>query len=117
MNGVARLAKYCSVLFFTVALVLSFTASADVDVSNARIDKIGLFDPNATKGAMVQLTDLASVPAWTGSRQFFLSQAELGDQGLAMVLTAYALEQNLWVRIAGTAEALSLITVIYVNKP
>ena len=115
MNTMIRSCNYFVTLFLAVALSLPFTASADVDVANARIDRIGLYNPDATRGAMVQLTDLASTPAWTGSRQFFLSQAVLGDEGLAMMLTAFAMGQPIWVRIAGTAQPLSLVTVIYVN--
>jgi hypothetical protein len=65
---------------------------------------------------MIQLTDMASTPAWTGSRQFFLSQEILGKEGLAIALTAFSLEKEIVVRIAGTAEPLSLITVIFVNR-
>jgi hypothetical protein len=91
------------------------SASADVDVLVARIDRIGMYFPNETRGAMVQLTDMSSTPAWSGSRQFFLSQATFGNQGLATMLTAFSMGKTVYVRIAGTAEALSLITVIYVN--
>ena len=115
MKTVIRSSKYFVAFFLVVAMLLPFTASADVDVANARIDRIGLYNPDATRGAMVQLTDLSSNPAWAGSRQFFLSQAVLGNEGLAMVLTAFTMGQPLWVRVAGTAEPLSLITVIYVN--
>lgn len=90
-------------------------ARADVDVYNAKIERMGIYFPNETRGAMVQLTDLSATPAWSGTRQFFLSQAALGNQGLAVMLTAYSMGATLWVRIAGTAEPLSLITVVYVN--
>ena len=115
MNSVIRSSKFLVALFLAVSMLLPFAASADVDVASARIDRIGLFSPNATRGAMVQLTDLSSNPKWAGSRQFFLSQAVLGNEGLAMVLTAFTMGQPLWVRIAGNADPLSLITVIYVN--
>jgi len=102
-------------VFFAVLICAPLTASADVDVANARIDRIGIFNPNATRGAYVQLTDLSTTPAWTGSRQFFLSQVPLGKEGLATVLTGYSMGKTLWVRIAGDASALSLITVVYIN--
>jgi hypothetical protein len=91
------------------------SVSADVDVFVARIDRIGMYFPDQTRGAMVQLTDLSSVPAWSGSRQFFLSQATFGNQGLATMLTAFSMGKTVFVRVAGAAEPLSLITVIYVN--
>jgi len=115
MNSVLRLAKYFMALLVTVAVSVPFTASADVDVASARIDRIGMIAPNATRGAMVQLTDLSASPKWPGSRQFFLSQAILGKEGLAMVLTAFAMGQPIWVRVAGTAQPLSLVTIVYVN--
>ena len=116
MNAITRFVKLlpASVVLAT-ALACPMTAMADVDVFTARIDRIGLFQPDATKSAMVQLTDLSSNPAWVGSRQFFLSRQALGTEGIAMVLTAFGMEKNLFVRVAGTAEPLSLITVIYVN--
>ncbi len=106
------------VLSLVSALFLSLpgTASADVDVAIARIDRIGMYFPNTTRGAMVQLTDMSATPKWTGSRQFFLSQASCGKEGLAILLTAFSMEKTVWVRIAGTGEALSLITVVYVNR-
>ena len=91
------------------------SASADVDVAVAKIERMGMYFPNETRGAMVQLTDMSPTPAWSGTRQFFLSQAVVGNQGLAVMLTAYSMGATVWVRIAGTAEPLSLITVIYVN--
>lgn len=101
-------------VFSAVLICAPLTASA-VDVANARIDRIGIFNPNATRGAMIQLTDLSNSPAWSGSRQFFLAQDPLGKEGLATVLTAYSMGKNLWVRIAGDGSPLSLITVVYIN--
>ena len=103
-------------VFSAVFICAPLTASADVDVAKARIDRIGLYNPNDTRGAYVQLTDLSATPAWSGSRQFFLSQNPLGKEGLACVLTAYSMGQTLWVRVAGDASPLSLITVIYINN-
>ena len=86
--------------------------SADVDVSVCSIGLIG-FDPRF-EGPPVQLDDLSDVN-WTGSRQFYLSST-LGNQGLAVLLTAYSLGETVWVRIAGDGSAGSLITVIFINK-
>lgn len=91
------------------------SARADVDVATAKIEMIGTYYPNETRGAMVMLTDLSSVPKWTGNRQFFLSHAIMGNQGLATMLTAFSMGKTVWVRIAGDGEPLSLIIVIYVN--
>lgn len=106
-----------TVLSLVSVALLGFplSASADVDVPYARIDKIGMYYPDDTRGAMVMLTDLSTTPKWTGSRQFFLSKAILGNQGLAVLLTAYSMGQSIWVRLAGTGDPLSLITIIYAN--
>jgi hypothetical protein len=103
-------------LVSVVFLGIPSSASADVDVTAAQIDRIGMYFPNETRGAMVQLTDTSASPKWTGSRQFFLSQASCGKEGLAVLLTAFSMEKTVFVRVAGTGAALSLITVIYVNK-
>jgi hypothetical protein len=87
-------------------------ASADVDVPNCSIGKIG-FDPRF-EGPPVQLDDLSDTN-WTGVRQFYLS-SELGNQGLAVLLTAYSLGETVWVRIAGDASSGSLVKIIFVNK-
>ena len=104
-------------IFLLSVTLLGFplSASADVDVPYARIDRIGMYYPDDTRGAMVMLTDLSTTPKWTGSRQFFLSKAILGNQGLAVLLTAYSMGQGIWIRIAGTGAPLSLITIIYAN--
>ena len=115
MSFTGMFSRFLMALVIALVLAVPTTAVADVDVASARIDRIGLFSPNATQGAMVQLTDLSPSPKWPGSRQFFLSQAVLGTEGLAMVLTAFTMGQPIWVRVAGTAQPLSLITVIYVN--
>ena len=115
--------KSMTVVIMVLSLVsvafLSFplSASADVDVAVAKIERMGIYFPDGTRGAMVQLTDLSPTPKWSGTRQFFLSQTSLGNQGLAVMLTAYSMGATVWVRVAGTAEPLSLITIIYVNAP
>lgn len=108
--------KKLSILITVCAMfVLLNTASAfaTVDVAKARISRIGMIAPNATRGAMVELVD-ESGAAWQGGRQFFLSQEILGDSGLAIMLTGYSLGKTFWVRIADS-EPLSLITIIYIN--
>ena len=100
------------VLVLGSLIVLPAMANADVDVAVCSIVKIGI-DPRF-EGPPVQLDDQSDVN-WTGSRQFYLSD-DLGDQGLAVLLTAYALGETVWVRIAGDASAGSLIKIIFVNK-
>jgi len=100
------------VLVLGSLIVLPAMANADVDVPVCSIVKIGI-DPRF-EGAPVQLDD-ESDGNWTGERQFYLS-SDLGNQGLAVLLTADSLGETVWVRIAGDASAGSLIKIIFVNK-
>jgi len=100
-----------SALVLGSLIVLPGLASA-LDVPVCSIVKIGV-DPRF-EGPPVKLDDQSDVN-WTGARQFYLSSA-LGNQGLAVLLTAYSLGETVWVRIAGDGSAGSLITVIFVNK-
>ncbi len=96
----------------------SAPALADVDVASAKIERLGP-DPrfaSTSSGYMVQFSDTAANPAWAGVRQFYLSD-DLGNTGIATLLTAFSLDETVWVRIAGTAEAGSLVTIIFVNAP
>ena len=93
-------------------IVLPCIASADADVAVCVITKIGA-DPRF-EGPPVQLDDQSDVN-WTGNRQFYLS-SDLGNQGLAVLLTAYSMGETIWVRLAGDGSPGSLITVIFVNK-
>jgi hypothetical protein len=86
-------------------------AMADVDVAICKIMRVG-YRPDL--GVAVQLDDQASPGLWTGARQFYLSPS-LGNQGYAALLTAYSMGKTVWVRIAGTGAASSLITIIYIN--
>jgi len=98
-------------MVITTLITLPAVANA-LDVSNCSIVKIGV-DPRF-EGPPIKLVDNGSTPNWTSSRQFYLSSA-LGNQGLAVLLTAYSMDKTVWVRIAGDASAGSLITVIFVN--
>ena len=100
-----------SALVLGSLIVLPGLASA-LDAPVCSIVKVGI-DPRF-EGAMVQLDEQAD-GNWTGIRQFYLSSA-LGNQGLAILLTAYSLGETVWVRIAGDASAGSLITIIFMNK-
>ena len=94
--------------------ILPGMANATVDVASAQIVKAGYYPGAAGSGFVVQLVDKAGSPAWSGIRQFYLS-TELGNEGYAILLTAYSLGKTIWVRIAGTAEPGSLISIIYIN--
>jgi hypothetical protein len=95
-----------------LAAFVTLPAAANaLDVGSCTIVKIGS-DPRF-EGAPVQLVDTSGAN-WTGFRQFYLSSAQ-GNQGLAVLLTAYSMGKTVWVRIAGDASSGSLITVIFVN--
>lgn len=98
------------VMVLTALVTLPAVANA-LDVASCTIVKIGA-DPRF-EGPPVQLVDTSDVN-WTGSRQFYLSST-LGNQGLAVLLTAYSMGKTVWVRAAGDGSAGSLITVIFVN--
>jgi hypothetical protein len=98
------------VMVVTTLIALPTVANA-LDVASCTIAKIGA-DPRF-EGPPVQLVDTSGVN-WTGPRQFYLSSS-LGNQGLAVLLTAYSMGKTVWIRAAGTGEPGSLITVIFVN--
>jgi hypothetical protein len=93
------------------AFVTLPVAANALDVASCTIAKIGV-DPRF-EGAPVQLVDTSGVN-WTGNRQFYLSSS-LGNQGLAVLLTAYSMGKTVWVRAAGDGSPGSLLTVIFVN--
>jgi hypothetical protein len=98
------------VMVLTTLITLPAVANA-LDVASCTIVKIGV-DPRF-EGAPVQLVDNSGVN-WAGPRQFYLSSS-LGNQGLAVLLTAYSMGKTVWVRAAGTGTAGSLLEVIFVN--
>ncbi|MDH4056841.1 MAG: hypothetical protein OEV58_15870 [Gammaproteobacteria bacterium] len=112
-RGILRLAQQAMLGLMCFGCFMPL-ASADVDVLTAQIVRVGI-DPRF-EGPMVQLTDLAAQPKWAGVRQFYLSSI-LGNDGLATLLTALSLNQPVFVRISGTAQPGSLITIIFVNNP
>ena len=97
-------------MVITALVTLPAVANA-LDVSSCSIARIGV-DPRF-EGAPVQLVDTSGVN-WTGPRQFYLSST-LGNQGLAVLLTAYSMGKTVWVRIAGDGSAGSLVEIIFVN--
>ncbi len=109
--------KKCAAVLAAIAFSLCFAASASaVDCASAKIMRVGVNPVTGTGGAsnyMVQL-DCADTPAaWHGVLTLYLS-ADLGDSGLATLLTAYSLGKTVWVRTAGIASG-SIVNIIYVN--
>jgi hypothetical protein len=93
-------------------LGLPAMASAFVEAPVCSILMVGI-DPRF-EGPTVILDDLSDV-TWTGPRQFYLSST-LGNQGLAILLTAFSLGETVYVGIAEPASAGSLIEIIIMNK-
>ena len=101
----------CAMLLVGSLMIIPAVANATVDAADTQVTRVGA-DPRF-EGAMVQLDDLTDTK-WTGIRQFYLS-SNLGNQGLATLLTAYSMNKTLWVRIAGDGSAGSLIEIIFIN--
>ena len=111
-----KLRKVTSILMFCMMVLVSIAIMPAVanalDVRICTIVKIGA-DPRF-EGPPVQLVDTSGAN-WTGPRQFYLSST-LGNQGLAVLLTAYSLDKTVWVRIAGDGSSGSLLEIIFVNE-
>lgn len=78
--------------------------------------KIGFnpsFDNATTSGGVIQL-DCNDDTKWSGTVQFYMT-ANLGDQGLATILTAFAMSKPIWARTSGPASG-DLLQIVYVNK-
>jgi len=101
------------VVAFLSLCVISPVIAADC--ASATIKKIGVNPTWTGSGAsnyFVRL-DCSDDTKWAGVVSFYLSE-DLGDSGLATMLTAYSLEKTLWIRTAGIATG-SLVTVLYMN--
>lgn len=106
-----RMFVLMAALMFLVALAGQALA---VDIASAKITRVGVNpDSGPASGYFVQLDDQAATGAWVGTRAFYLS-TELGDSGLATLLTAYSLGKTVWVRILAVDPG-SIITILYMN--
>ena len=84
------------------------------DCASGTIKRLGA-NPGGVSGAspfMVQI-DCANDATWPGTLQLYLSE-DLGEPGLATLLTAYSLGKTVWVRTLGTVPG-SIATVVYIN--
>ena len=108
-------------LIFTISVLMISAPVFSADLDGCTITRIGAYpglinaDLNRS-GYPVFL----SHPSWPETSRMFYLSADLGDGGLATLLTAFSLEKPIWVRIGPSAEASadpgSIITVIYVNQ-
>ncbi|MDH3327524.1 MAG: hypothetical protein OEM38_12525 [Gammaproteobacteria bacterium] len=111
-------------LMFTVSLFLLPVSSViAADCSSAQIKMIGI-NPGAggigasdTKVSLLNNTTATVGIDWEpGTQRMFFLSADLGDAGLATLLTASSLGKSVWVRIADEAIVNSLITIIYLSE-
>lgn len=101
------------VVFFFL-FVISAGSLYAADCKSGTIVKVGV-NPTTSTGAspyMVQI-DCANDATWPGVLQLYLSD-DLGDAGLATLLTAYSLQKTVWIRTLGVTTG-SIATIIYVN--
>ena len=102
------------VLFFLFFISVSNIYAADC--ASATIKKVGNNPVSGASGAspyMVQL-DCSNDATWRGTLTLYLS-ADLGESGLATLLTAYSLGKTVWVRTLGVTAG-SIVTIIYMNN-
>ena len=103
------------VLFFLIVTIANNIYAADCSI--ATIKRIGN-NPTSSyaTGATpytVQL-DCSNDSVWAGDLTLYLS-AELGESGLAILLTAYSLGKTVYVRTLGVTAG-SILSIIYVNN-
>ncbi|MGV7224602.1 MAG: hypothetical protein ACQ9MH_24190 [Nitrospinales bacterium] len=99
-------------------IVLPAMASAFMDVPNCKIKMIG--SDHRFNGTPPVFLDDPTDTFFTGAPQFFL-HPDLGNQGLAILLTAFSMGSKVWVRIEDnpndpTSVAGSLISIVYVQS-
>lgn len=97
------------------------TSFATVDCASAKVLMVGPapgYGGDDSAGIKVKLRNDAGNDrgdwAMDTTRFFFLTN-DLGDRGMATLLTALSLPKNVWVRIGGNAEVGSLISIIYLT--
>lgn len=108
-------------VFFTVlCLIISFgaTNSYAVDCSVASVIRVGtIVRPGETVAVFLQNKTSASVGSWAPNAvRMFLVHRDISNQALAAILTALTTNRTLYVGVAGTATAGSLISGVYVNQ-
>jgi len=111
--------KFRAILFFAIIVSFLLVVGASnvfaADCASAVIKRVGSNPSIGATGSspyMVQL-DCSTDSVWPGTLTLYLS-SDLGDGGLATLLTAYSLGKTVWVRTLGITSG-SIVTIIYVN--
>ena len=123
MKKLSHLSVVAVVSLLLIFGITSVSFADPGDCSSAEIMMIGSapgYGGAGSDGIKVSLKNKSGHTVGTDwnnntERMFFLTD-DLGDRGLAILLTAMSLDKPVWVRIAGNAEVNSLISVIFLNK-
>ena len=102
------------VLFFLIVTIANNIYAADCSI--ATIKRVGTNPTSSYASGATPYTvqlDCSNDSVWAGSLTLFLS-SELGESGLATLLTAYSLGKTVWVRTLGVTGG-SIVTIIYMN--
>lgn len=119
-----RIIRFQLVFFALFCLSISFWKSEGYaveysDCTSASVELLGPMLLGAEGSVVATLRNNSGIPvgSWqpNTTRQFFLHPTIL-NQGLATLLTAYSMDKTVWVRLVGTAENSSYITVLYIIK-
>ena len=104
-----------AIAFLVIVFAKSDLYAADCDV--ASVEKVGPYYGKVVVTLMNKTSSsVGGTWAPNTTRQFHLDNSIL-NQGLATLLTAYSMNKTVWARIESTtAQANSLITIIYINK-
>ncbi len=120
-----RIGKLSGIALLAVVMIFSLTsmAFASADCSSAQVTMVGAapgLGGAGSSGVKVMLKNMTGHTVGTdwanGTVRMFFLTTDLGDQGLATLLTAMSLNKNVWVRIAGNAEPASLISIVYLSN-
>ena len=106
-----------------ILCVFSFTFFSTKDVyaaslMNAKIVRVGVYPGITAYSNVLLFIDDPTDTWWTGTRLFIMSP-DLGNQGLAIALSAVSSDKSVVVRIGATDEEEAgpgtLVTVMYLN--
>ena len=125
MEKIRGFVKFGVVFAAAFFLLMPGFALADVNCGAAEVDLVGQHYPYDDGGNLIDVTRVrlinrttASVGTWTpGAARYFFVHKELGNPGLAVLLTASSLGRKVNVQIVGnTAVENSFIRWVYLGS-